>query len=178
MARLTKQHALPALIAVLTVAFLVSIRPAFMNTSGPAVQVGDEAPEFSLMSDSGQAIQLKDFRGKFVVLNFWASYCQPCVEEMPSLKQFQARFASRDLVVLGVSIDEDSQAYENFRRKADLRFLTALDPERKVSHLYGTFKVPETYVIDRRGKVVQKIIGPTNWMDPDMIDFVEQLIRS
>ncbi|HYM13599.1 MAG TPA: TlpA disulfide reductase family protein, partial [Bryobacterales bacterium] len=161
-----------------TIAFIVSLRPSFEDLTGPAVEVGDQAPEFSLMSESGQPIQLKDFHGKFLILNFWATWCPPCVEELPSLERFHSQFASRGVVVLGVSEDEDRAAYEQFLQKAGVQFQTVRDPNRKVSHLYGTFKYPETYFIDGNGKVVQKVIGPTNWTDPRMTGFMEQLLRS
>ena len=162
---------LPGLIAALTVAFLISIRPSFEGLSGPAVREGDEAPEFNLMSDTGQPIQLKDFHGKFVILNFWATWCPPCVEEMPSLARFSEQFASRGVVVLGVSVDQDREVYQKFLERAGVKFATARDPERKVSRLYGTFKFPETYFIDRSGKVVQKVIGKAEWTDPEMLRY-------
>ena len=177
MPRLSKRRLLPGLIALLTVAFIASLWPSFHASSGPVVQVGDEAPPFSLMSDAGQAIQLTDFRGKFVILNFWATWCPPCVEEMPSLERFHDRFAARGVVVLGVSVDEDRSAYQQFLQKTGVQFPTARDPERNVSRLYGTFKYPETYFIDRTGKVVQKVIGPANWTDQQMLDYMEQLLR-
>lgn len=178
MIRLERRYVLPGLIVALAVAFIISLRPSFQDASGPAVQVGDEAPDFDLMSESGQPIQLKDFRGKFVILNFWATWCPPCVEELPSLERFHGQFASRGVVVLGVSEDEDRAAYEQFLKKAGVQFPTVRDPNRKVSHQYGTFKYPETYFIDRQGKVVQKVIGATNWTDPQMIGFMEQLLQS
>ena len=177
MPRLTREHLLPGLIAALTVAFLISIRPSFEGLSGPAVREGDEAPEFNLMSDRGQPIQLKDLRGKLVILNFWATWCQPCVEEIPSLARFSDQFASRGVVVLGVSVDEDRDVYQKFLERAGVKFLTARDPERKISRLYGTFKFPETYLIDRGGKVVQKVIGKAEWMDPEMLRYMEQLLQ-
>ena len=128
MVPLSKEHVLPGLIAVVTVAFLISLWPSFSDASGPVIQVGDDAPDFSLMSDTGQAIQLKDFRGKFVVLNFWATWCPPCIEELPSLERFHNRFAGQDVVVLGVSIDEDANVYRQFLQKEGIRFLTVRDP--------------------------------------------------
>jgi cytochrome c biogenesis protein CcmG/thiol:disulfide interchange protein DsbE len=178
MVRLSRQHLLPGLIGALTIAFLVSIWPSFRGAEGSVVQVGDNAPEFNLMSENGEPIQLKDFRGKFVVLNFWATWCPPCVEELPSLERFHDRFRSRGVVVLGVNEDDDRNVYRAFLQKQGVQFLTARDPERKVSHRYGTFKYPETYFIDRSGKVVQKIVGPANWNDPEITSYMEQLLRS
>ena len=177
MPSLVRERLLPGLIAIVTAVFLYEIRPSFQGGAGPAVEVGDEAPDFSLMSDQGQTIQLRDFRGKLVVLNFWATWCPPCIEELPSLNRFHQRFASRGVVVLGVSVDENPRAYQDFLRKAGVQFLTVRDPDRKVSHLYGTFKYPETYLIDRQGKVVQKVVSNADWMDPQMLDYVEQHLR-
>ena len=177
MALIRKQHVLPGLIGLLTAAFLLTLRPSFQDAGGAGVAVGDEAPEFHLMSETGQPIQLKDFRGQFVVLNFWATWCPPCVDEMPSLNRFHQRFASRGVVVLGVSVDDNFHAYQQFLKKAGVEFLTVRDPERKVSRQYGTFKYPETYFIDRQGKVAHKFIGPKDWNDPEILDFMDQLLR-
>ena len=178
MARLSRQHVLPGLIAVLTLAFIASLWPSFSGITGPAISVGDEAPAFALASDTGKSIQLQDFRGRFVVLNFWATWCPPCIDELPSLNRFQQAFAARGVVVLGVSVDEDAAAYRRFLERVGVGFLTVRDPQRKVSHTYGTYKYPESYFVDREGKVVQKIIGKADWTDPQMLDYMEQLLRS
>jgi len=177
MARPPRQHVIPGLIAALTAAFIASLWPSFSGASGPAVEVGDQAPAFRLMSQGGRAIQLSDFAGKFVVLNFWATWCPPCIQELPSLNQFHSRFQDRGVVVLGVSVDEDEQAYRQLVQKAGVEFLTVRDPGRKVSHQYGTFKYPETYFIDRQGKVVQKVIGQADWSEAQMVQYMEQLLR-
>ncbi len=174
---LKKQHALAGLIAALTVALLAVVEPSFRDSSGPAVAVGDEAPEFDLPSEAGPAVDLQSFRGRFVVLNFWATWCPPCVEEMPSLNRFHEQFSSRGVAVIGVSVDRDAGAYRQFLDKAGVKFLNLRDPDRKVSRRYGTYKYPETYFIDRQGKVVQKIIGKADWTDPRMTEYVEQLLR-
>jgi cytochrome c biogenesis protein CcmG/thiol:disulfide interchange protein DsbE len=172
-----REQVIPALIAVLTVAFVGSLWPSFQNISGAGVAVGDDAPEFQLVSDAGRPIALKDFQGKFLVLNFWATWCPPCLEELPSLNRFHEQFAAKGLVVLGISVDEDANAYREFLKKAGVQFLTARDPEKKIPRTYGTFKYPETYFIDRQGKVVQKIIGARDWSDPQLVADVEQLLK-
>jgi cytochrome c biogenesis protein CcmG/thiol:disulfide interchange protein DsbE len=129
------------------------------------VRVGDKAPDFELVTDSGQRVTRSNFGGRLLVLNFWATWCPPCIEELPSLNELQQRLGGQGLVVLGVSVDKDGRAYREFLSKMQVRFLTARDPEAKISSAYGTFKFPETYVIDSRGRVVQKHIGARVWSD-------------
>jgi cytochrome c biogenesis protein CcmG/thiol:disulfide interchange protein DsbE len=142
------------------------------------VVVGDTAPGFTLTADSGRTITRSSFGGKLLVLNFWATWCPPCIDEMPSLNQLQKTFADSGVVVLGVSVDQNSQAYRAFLQRVNPAFLTARDPEARLSSQYGTFQYPETYIIDRDGKVVEKVIGATNWTDPDMIARVKALLAS
>jgi peroxiredoxin len=177
MAGRTTQHVLSGLIAVLTGVLLYTLWPTFRNLAGPAVAVGDEAPDFRLASDNGRPVQLEDYRGKFLILNFWATWCPPCVDELPSLNRFSQRFSDKDVVVLGISVDEDAAAYQQFLKTAGVRFSTVRDPERKVSRLYGTLKFPETYFIDRQGKVVQKIVGDADWDSPEILSFMEKLLK-
>jgi cytochrome c biogenesis protein CcmG/thiol:disulfide interchange protein DsbE len=140
--------------------------------------VGDTAPDFSIVTDTGHTVTRSNFGGKLLVLNFWATWCPPCVQEMPSLDSFQKQFASSGVVVLGISVDKSEKAYRDFLRRANVAFQTARDPSAKISSDYGTFKYPETYIINTSGKVVQKIIGPTNWTDADTIRYVKSLIGS
>ncbi|HSM76543.1 MAG TPA: TlpA disulfide reductase family protein [Bryobacteraceae bacterium] len=139
------------------------------------VVVGDSAPNFRITSDQGRTISPKDFGGKVLVLNFWASWCPPCVEEVPSLNRFARETASSGVVVLGVSIDKNPQLYKQFRDRFHLDFQTFRDPDENISASYGTFKIPETYIIDRNAKVVRKIISNTDWTDPEMVRFVTSL---
>mgnify|MGYP001606975848 FL=1 len=178
MSRFGRERVIPGLIGILTVAFVASLWPSFQNLTGSGVDVGDSAPTFDLTSDRGQRIQLQDYEGKLVVLNFWATWCPPCLEELPSLNRFHERFAPQGVVVLGVSVDEDETVYREFLKKAGVQFLTARDPSKKVARSYGTFKYPETYFIDRRGKVVRKFIGPQDWLDPQVIADLEGLLKS
>ncbi len=142
----------------------------------PVVGVNDTAPDFQLTTDNGRVVSRSDFGGRLLVLNFWATWCPPCIEEIPSLDQFQKSFASSGVVVLAVSVDRNAQAYRQFLDRARVSFLTARDPEARISARYGTFKYPETYLIDRRGKVVEKIIGAADWNDPALLNRVRNLL--
>jgi cytochrome c biogenesis protein CcmG/thiol:disulfide interchange protein DsbE len=137
------------------------------------VREGDSAPDFSITADNGRTITAADFGGKLLLLNFWATWCAPCIEELPSLDQFQRQFANSGLVVLGVSADKDEKTYRRFLSRVNVSFLTARDPENKISADYGTFKFPESYLINRDGKVVMKVINATNWVDEKMLSFVK-----
>jgi peroxiredoxin len=137
---------------------------------------GKKAPGFSIETDSGRTITPADFGGKLLVLNFWATWCAPCVEEMPALDELQRRFAGKGLVVLGVSVDENANEYKGFLAKNRISFLTARQGSRKVSADYGTFKYPETYLIDQSGVVIKKVIGKENWTDDRVISYVQSLL--
>jgi peroxiredoxin len=140
------------------------------------VTVGDKAPEFTITTDSGKQISRSDFGGRLLVLNFWATWCPPCVEELPSLVEFQKRLAASGVVVLGVSVDTNEPAYRAFLQKAGVSFLTARDPAASISAEYGTFKYPETYVIGANGRVLQKHIGAMLWTDEKLIREIQSLL--
>jgi peroxiredoxin len=141
------------------------------------IGVGDTAPDFTVTSDNGRVVSASNFGGRLLVLNFWATWCQPCVEEVPSLDQFAKQMSGSGVVVLGVSVDTNPKAYRAFLDRANVSFMTARDPEAKISTSYGTSKYPESYIIDDKGKVVQKIIGATDWTDGAMIDAVNSILR-
>jgi len=145
----------------------------FLSMRERIVQEGDSAPDFSITADNGRTITTANFGGKLLLLNFWATWCPPCIEELPSLDQFQRQFANSGLVVLGVSVDKDEKAYRRFLSRVNVSFLTARDPDSKISADYGTFKYPESYLINRDGKVVMKVINATNWIDDKMVSFVK-----
>ena len=142
---------------------------------GESSIAGKKAEDFS-MELAGKPAHLSDFRNKIVVLNFWASWCPPCVEETPGLIALQQRIAARNGVVLGVSIDEDPQAYEKFLREHQINFPTFRDPAKKIPADYGTSMWPETYIIDRNGVIVRKIIGPQDWNSPDMTAYFDSIL--
>ncbi len=129
--------------------------------SHPA-RIGSNAPDFSLQ-DSDHKVTLSQFRGQVVVLNFWATWCPPCIDETPSLVQMQARLKDKGVVVLAVSIDADDAAYHKFLKDYSVNMVTVRDEAKKAATLYGTFGWPESYVIDRTGVIRRKFIGPVDW---------------
>lgn len=140
------------------------------------VNAGDTAPDFSIVTENGRTMTRSDFGGKLLVLNFWASWCPPCIEELPSLNQFAQQYASQGVVVLGVSIDKNETLYKNFLRQRRVAFDTARDPDANISASYGTFQIPETYLIDRNGKVLEKVISNQDWMDPQFLARVKTML--
>ena len=135
--------------------------------------VGNAAPDFTVQ-DADRKVVLHDLRGKVVVLNFWATWCPPCVEEMPSLVKLQSDLKDR-VVVLAVSVDDDERSYHTFLKKNNVDLLTVRDPQQKSNELYGSFKFPETYIIDRSGVVQRKFIGPVDWTRPDVLEYLNKL---
>jgi peroxiredoxin len=136
--------------------------------------VGAPANDFTV-KDSDRTVSLDQFRGQVVVLNFWATWCAPCMAELPSMMEMQDRLRNRGVTVLGVSIDVDGDAYHRFIQQRNVNFLTVRDPDQKVAGLYGTSVWPESYIIDRRGVMRRKVVGPRNWDSPDIIEFLSKL---
>lgn len=137
-------------------------------------RVGKPALDFTIQDDQGKA-SLRDFRGQVLIVNFWASWCPPCIAETPSLVRMEKQLKSKGVVVLGVSADEDASAYHAFLKKYDITFLTVRDPTAKVQHQYGTTLIPESYVIDAQGVLRRKIVNAIDWESPDMLTFLTRV---
>ena len=157
---------------LLTIGLLAALIGCYSG-SHPA-RIGSNAPDFTLQ-DSDRKVTLSQFRGQVVVLNFWGTFCPPCIEETPSLVQMQKRLKEKGVVVLAVSIDVDDAAYHKFLKDYNVNMVTVRDGERKASSLYGTFGWPETYVIDRQGVIRRKFIGAVDWTSPEITDYLSKL---
>jgi cytochrome c biogenesis protein CcmG/thiol:disulfide interchange protein DsbE len=173
--KMSKTNLVKALILGLMVAgallFAWYLRPPHV------VAVGEVAPDFTLPSLTSGAVSLRDHRQQVVVLHFWATWCAPCVEETPALERFAEQMQDRGVTVIGVSVDQDAAALQKFVSEARLSFSIARDPDRTLATRYGTFQFPETYFIDRDGKVAEKVPGPVDWQDPRIINLVQELAR-
>jgi cytochrome c biogenesis protein CcmG/thiol:disulfide interchange protein DsbE len=138
------------------------------------VVAGDDAPDFTVTTDQGRTISASNFGGKLLVLNFWASWCGPCVEETPSLSQFAHQYAGKGVVVLGISIDKDEAAYRRFLQRFKPEYLTVRDT--KIHADYGTFMYPETYIIDSKGRVVRKYAEAVDFGGQEVTQLVNSLL--
>jgi cytochrome c biogenesis protein CcmG, thiol:disulfide interchange protein DsbE len=135
-------------------------------------QIGRVAPVFSI-SDGQHSVDLASLKGKVVILNFWASWCAPCVEEMPSLQALQQ--AMPQVQVVAVASNEDFAKYQQFVAQQHLTLLTVFDQNQTSNKLYGSFKFPETYVIDKRGVIRRKLIGPQDFTSPSFLRYIRKL---
>jgi peroxiredoxin len=157
---------------LLTLGLLLALTGCYANSKPP--QIGTSAPDFTVQ-DSDRKVTLSQLHGQVVVLNFWATWCPPCVDEVPSLVRMQEQLKNKGVVVLGVSLDEDESAYLKFLKDYGVNFLTVRDVNQKSNNLYGTFKFPETYIIDRNGTIRRKFIGDVNWTQPEILDYLSKL---
>lgn len=128
------------------------------------------APDFELTDLQGKKQRLSQYRGKVILLNFWATWCPPCVEELPSLVKLAATVNPNELAVITVSVDENAQVIKDFmsRTKQNLSVLPVwLDPTKKIPESFGTTKFPETFLIDPQGKIRYKFIYKRDWISPE-----------
>ena len=158
------------------IGLLLAILGCFFGcySSGHPARIGSAAPDFTVQ-DSDHTVTLRQFRGQVVLLNFWATWCPPCIEETPSLVKMQNQMKDKGVVVLAVSIDADDAAYHKFLKDYRVSMVTVRDEAKKASTLYGTFGWPETYVIDRTGVIRRKFIGPVDWTSPEITDYLSKL---
>ncbi len=170
--KVNTNNVLRALLGALTVAFVGVIVFSLRDTSA---KEGGRAPEFSITTDQGQHVTPVSFGGKVLVLNFWATWCSPCVQEIPSLNQFQKRFAKSGVVVVAVSVDKNPQKYRAFLNRIHVSFDTARDPSADISAKYGTFQYPETYII-KGGRIMRKFPEAEDWVSDDMTQYVQSLL--
>jgi len=145
--------------------------PACNRGAHPA-QTGKAAPDFTV-TDGSTSIHLASYRGRVVVLNFWATWCEPCVVELPSL--LDLHHDQPNLAVLAVSIDEDPDAYSRFLVRRHVDLTTVRDPSQSAAKLFHTDMWPETYVIDRQGVIRRKFIGAQDWSNPEVRAFLKSL---
>jgi len=133
---------------------------------------------FTLPLLAGGNITLSSYRGKVVILNFWATWCQPCRTEMPSMETLYQRFSAQGLEILAVDIGEEAASVLQYISRAGYNFPVLLDRARKVSSNYGIEAIPTTYIIDREGKIIGRVIGGIIWDNQGVIAAIDALLRS
>lgn len=157
--RLGLRHLVVA--AVLPIILLVVLGVALIvrgPTTSPTA-IGSVAPDFSVTDLDGNPIHLADLRGRPVIVNFWASWCVPCIEEFPLLRDASARHAGDGLVVVGIVSQDRSQAARDFMERNGATWAAAADPDGRVAEAYGILAPPETYFIGRDGTIVARVLG-------------------
>jgi len=162
-----------AALGLMMVAFCITL---YMQLHEVIVNAGDKAPGFSVTADNGRTITPKDFGGKLLLVNFWATWCPPCIDEIPGLNEMARQLAPKGLVIVAISQDADENAYKQFLEKSPLAFLTVRDPSKDIQLSYGTKQIPESYLIDRNGRVIEKYISSQLWASPQMIQHVQSLL--
>jgi peroxiredoxin len=141
----------------------------------PAVE-GKLAPDFTLKDLSGRPVQLSSLKGKVVLVNFWATWCPPCREEIPSMLKMNQAMQGKPFQWLAISVDEGGKkAVEEFFKKAGATMPALLDTDGAVSRRYGTTGVPETFVVDTKGVIMKKIVGAMDWSSPQVLAALENL---
>jgi len=141
------------------------------------VAAGAPAPDFTLPDLAGESVTLSQYRGKVVFLNFWASWCPPCRAEMPSMERLYEVYAGDDFVLLAVNIEQDAAAVRDFLRKNPHTFPVLLDLETTAQRLYGVDRFPETFLIDRQGRVVERYIGARDWSAVEFLKKIKSMLK-
>jgi len=152
--------------------------PSVPEQSEPAPAAGDRAAEFALEDLNGNTVSLSALRGKVVFLNVWATWCEPCREEMPSMETLYNEFkANKDFVMLAVSQDrKGKEAVKPYVEKNGYHFRVLLDPDNKLTDAYDVSGVPETFIIDRHGRIVAHHMGGFDWSSSDVHQALQQLL--
>jgi peroxiredoxin len=136
-----------------------------------------QSAHLELKDMDGENIRLKDYQGKVVLLNFWATWCGPCVDEMPFLEKLHLYFKDDDFILLAVSLREKKETVEKFIKENNLTMKILLDTQGKTIGSFGIWSIPATYIIDKKGFLVGKAIGPRNWDGKEVKELITSLMK-
>jgi len=166
-------------IILVTLLLLIVALPGCSRKEAPkAPREGKPAPDFVLPDLAGRTTRLADLQGKVVLVNFWATWCPPCREEVPSMAKLNRLMAGKPFQMLAVSIDEGGkEAVEAFFKKEGTELPVLFDANGAVSRLYGITGVPETFVLDKKGVILKKVIGAMDWSAPEVVKFLDDAMK-
>jgi len=147
-------------------------------SSGQTAQIGELAPDFNLPLVGGGEVRLSDLRGKVVMINFWATWCPPCKAEMPSMERLYARFKNSGFEILAINAEVDGlEILPEFLQKHGHSFPVPVDTEGEVQVDFGVFRFPESFIIDRDGRLVEHIVGARDWSDRQTVERIADLTK-
>lgn len=167
---------------ILTAAALTAAVYFWVSYHPTGVEEGGLAPDFALNDRDGQTVRLSDYRGRLVLVHFWATWCGTCTHEMPSFNAMAGHFKTNpELTVLGLSLDETGrgkgwEAVRSFEGHIPLSFRVLMDPKGATADAYGTYALPETYLVGRDGRIVRKYVGEQPWDRPKLWSELESYI--
>ena len=160
------------LVAILTLFFVLN------GSTFAQIEEGVDAPNFTLKNLEGKEVSLNEFRGKYVLVNFWATWCGPCKIEMPSLETLYQRFKNKNFVMLAISnVMYGATVVKAFVKANKINFPVLLDQQLKTSNRFGVVSLPSTFMIDPKGKIIGAMLGAENWATPNHILYFENLLK-
>ena len=161
--------------AAVTVVWLRSLSPP-ASPSGSLAFLS-AAPNLIVQDRSGKTTDLSTLKGKVVLIHFWATWCPPCVEEIPALSRFWEKYKNRsDVALYAVSVDKDWKTIDAFSAKNPNDLPIYIDPGAAASKRFGTVQYPETYIVNANGRVLERVPGAVSWDDPDVRKRIDQII--
>jgi peroxiredoxin len=166
-------------VTVLVIILALSLNDSSVEFSNQtAIEGGIPAPDFTFPGLDGKMVSLSDYKGKVVLVNIWATWCPPCVKEMPSMEKLYRKFKGENFEILAVSIDEPGpKAVAPFMEKTRLTFPALIDSKGAIKPVYRITGIPESFIIDKQGLLIKKIVGPIDWAAPQVFRFFNSLIQ-
>jgi len=168
-------------VAVTVLVIILSLKlndSAFEFSNQVDIASGIPAPDFTFPGLDGKKVSLSNYKGKVVLVNIWATWCPPCVDEMPSMEKLYRKFKGQNFEILAVSIDEPGlKAVAPFMKKSNLTFPALIDSEGAIKAVYGITGIPESFIVDQQGILIKKIVGPVDWASPAVFRFFSEVIE-
>ncbi len=171
-----------SLVLILVVGFVLTAEgqkdDLFSKIRINPIKGNQKVPNFSLKDLIGRKVEIRQFKGKIVFLNFWATWCGPCKEEMPGLEVLHQQFTGENFVLLTISVDyEGLKVVQGFVNKNRYTFPVLLDPNGETLDLFEVKGIPTTFIIDRNGMVIGRAIGPRDWKSPEVLSLINLLVK-
>jgi len=166
-------------LTVLVIILSLKLNDSSVEFSNQVAIEGDiPAPDFTFPGLDGKMVSLSDYKGKVVLVNIWATWCPPCVAEMPSMEKLYHKFKGENFEILAVSIDETGlKAVAPFMKKTRLTFPALIDSQGAIKSVYRITAIPESFIVDKQGLLIKKIVGPADWASPQVLGFFSNLIQ-